>query len=100
MSTTRLCNRIDLECVVGAGDRPVSGGRSGGGERRPDPVRESEERPNHDGLHNEDDIYHPELRRMWRLERQHICKALWMSELFDSCHVTATVAHPEIHTLD
>ncbi|XP_069677128.1 rho guanine nucleotide exchange factor 12 isoform X3 [Periplaneta americana] len=38
-------------------DRPASGGR-GGGDRRPDPVRESEERPLHDGLHNEDDDHH------------------------------------------
>jgi hypothetical protein len=39
----------------------VSGGR-GGGERRPDPVRESEERAVQDGgLHNEEDEYNHEM---------------------------------------
>ncbi|XP_023714771.1 rho guanine nucleotide exchange factor 12 isoform X5 [Cryptotermes secundus] len=46
----------------GSGDRPAPGGRVGV-ERRPDPVRESEERPLHDGgPHNEeDDDYHQEI---------------------------------------
>lgn len=51
------------ECVLRvAGDRPAPGGRVVV-DRRPDPVRESEERPLHDGgPHNEeDDDYHQEM---------------------------------------
>ena len=42
------------------GDRPVSGGRIGI-ERRPDPVRESEERPMHDVIHTEEGDYRHEM---------------------------------------
>jgi hypothetical protein len=45
-----------------AGDRPIPGGRVGS-ERRPDPVRETEERPLQDSsLQNEEnDDYHHEM---------------------------------------
>jgi hypothetical protein len=48
-----------IVAVFVAGERPVSGGR-GGVERRPDPVRESEERPLPDGgvQHEDDDCHH------------------------------------------
>ncbi|XP_066992612.2 rho guanine nucleotide exchange factor 12 isoform X3 [Anabrus simplex] len=41
---------------TGTGDRPVGGSRVG--ERRPDPVRESEERPPTDSPRNDDDDHH------------------------------------------
>jgi hypothetical protein len=44
-----------------AGERPFPGGR-GGSERRPDPVRETEERSvQESNLHNEEDDYHHEM---------------------------------------